>query len=154
MDRELEIWSDSFHEGRWLLTEIGSRIHTFEMHFERGFLPVASLDFGSGRLTVRVFGDYDAWTPVPPAVKSALQFGKPDFVIYSREDDRVLFLGEETAAVPTGNQSTQRCERMVGGAGILVRRADRRGRSGSQRQLVAAGGTRCCGRGCRFDIST
>ena len=114
MDRELEIWSDSFHEGRWLLTEIGSRLHTFEIHFERGFLPVASLDFGSGRLTVRVFGDYNAWKPVPPPVKSALKFGKPDFVLYSREEDRVLFVGEETAAVPTGNQSTQRCERMVG----------------------------------------
>src|SRR2546428_236 len=44
--------------------------------------------------------------------RGILEFGKPDAIIYDPVADEVLFAIEETAAVPTGNQSLQRLERV------------------------------------------
>lgn len=114
MNTYLEIWADSFHEGRWVATELGSRFDGFEVQYERGFIPLFTLRDATTTVTIRVFGDYEAWSGIPEAVANVLTFGKSDFVLYAPDEDRVLFVGEETAAVPTGNQSTQRCERMIG----------------------------------------
>jgi len=114
MPKRLEIWADSFHEGRWVATEIGKRFSNAPVTYERGFIPVFNIASGDRSLTIKVYGDYEAWSPKPSAIAEILQYGKPDFMLFAADEGRVLFIGEETAAVPTGNQSTQRCERVVG----------------------------------------
>ncbi len=110
----LELWADSFHEGRWALEQLADHFDSFSLSYERGFLPVATVTKDGATAVLHVLGDYRAWTPIPDRVSDVLAFGKPDLLVYDRTHDRVLFALEETAAVPTGNQSLQRCERMVG----------------------------------------
>jgi len=112
--RRLEIWADSFHEGRWVAEEIAKRFNGASVKYERGFIPILTATEEGKTLRIQVYGDYRAWDPIPDPIKSILQYGKPDFLLYAPDENRVIFIGEETAAVPTGNQSTQRCERMIG----------------------------------------
>ena len=88
--------------------------------YELGFVPrylVTGHDF---ILELIVFGDYSSWQNVPAKVAELLESGKPDIIAYDRANDTILFAVEETAAVPTGNQSLQRCERMYGASMMKV----------------------------------
>ena len=71
-------------------------------------------------LTINVYGSYKSWTNVPQKVCEVIEWGKPDFIAYSPELDQILFAVEETAAIPTGNQATQRCERQFGSAHLRI----------------------------------
>lgn len=116
----IEIWADSFHEGRWacenLAIEIKERGGTASVTYDRGFIPVYEYSIGEHNVTLVVYGSYRSWSPVPEKVVALLDWGKPDFLAYLPDEDKILFAVEETAAVPTGNQALQRCERLLGSA--------------------------------------
>lgn len=119
--KSIEIWADSFHEGVWCCDNLCCRLsllgYVYDIKFKNGFIPeyIISLD-NEVVLNITVYGSYRSWNPVPDKIDELIDWGKPDFVAYSPEDDRILFAVEETAAVPTGNQATQRCERQYGSA--------------------------------------
>jgi len=82
--------------------------------YRYNFQPVFTfLEGGVPRFAATVYGDYRGWTPLPNKVKSILEYGKPDIMLYDALTDKVFLAVEETAAVPTGNQSLQRLERVV-----------------------------------------
>jgi hypothetical protein len=118
--RAVELWCDSFHEGDWAAEGIIKRLpHRGVSRTHRhGFIPCYSIDLPKGRLELQVYGGYGNWVALPNTIRSLLDWGKPDIIGYDRTRDEILFAVEETAAVPTGNQSLQRCERMHG-AGLM-----------------------------------
>ena len=113
--KELEVWADSFKEGEWFVANMASAFNrvTVETRYEFGFQPVFEFDRqGGSSFTAYVYGDYRGWDPVPDVISEVLDYGKPDIILYDRNDDFIFFAVEETAAVPTGNQSLQRLERV------------------------------------------
>jgi hypothetical protein len=118
--RRLELWADSFHEGDWgcrqLAAQALGRGGTHVEVLKHGFLPTHSYVTADADFSLTVYGSYTDWTPLPPAVGDLLKWGKPDLVAYDPESQTIVFAVEETAAVPTGNQALQRCERLYGAA--------------------------------------
>lgn len=120
--RTVELWCDSFHEGAWAaegIVQQWPKAVVTRSH-RLGFIPQYSVQLGQLRLELEVFGGYGNWKDLPPKVRELLDWGKPDIVGYDRSNDTVLFAVEETAAVPTGNQALQRCERMHGAGTMKV----------------------------------
>lgn len=120
--RKVELWCDSFHEGAWaaegILKQWPKAVVTRSHRL--GFIPQYSVQLGQVRLELEVFGGYGNWSALPKKIRELLDWGKPDIVGYDRSEDTVLFAVEETAAVPTGNQALQRCERMHGAGTMKV----------------------------------
>jgi len=120
----LELWSDSFHEGDWAVDHITRILKTpnvnVTMEYVKGFIPRYQFRGPEINLCITVFGSYRSWTRLPKMISDMLDWGKPDLILYDPESKRILFSVEETAAVPTGNQSLQRCERMYGALRISV----------------------------------
>ena len=116
----IELWADSLHEGDWACRQLGviAVAHGWEHHvtYVQGFIPKHVLKATDLEITITVYGSYNSWDPVPPIIAELLSWGKPDFVAYEPLERRILFAVEETAAVPTGNQALQRCERLYGSA--------------------------------------
>lgn len=114
----IELWSDSFHEGDWACSNLMAlhKKNGFEAtHFyENGFLPVYDYKFPNGVLRIKVYGSYGSWEPLPEIIDDLISWGKPDFLAYDPITEDILFAVEETAAIPTGNQALQRCERLYG----------------------------------------
>jgi len=123
--KNLEIWADSFHEGVWCcdnicgaLTSLG---YTYASDYLNGFIPHYTVAKGGVKaLDLIVYGSYKSWSPMPPKIKELIRWGKPDFVAYDAQADKILFAVEETAATPTGNQAMQRCERQYGSAHLKI----------------------------------
>ncbi|MDG6919648.1 MAG: hypothetical protein JRN62_09495 [Nitrososphaerota archaeon] len=113
--RVLEVWSDSFKEGEWLLDIISKRFYkgTAKVTYAHNFIPIYHFE-GNGSLSFSaiVYGDYKGWERIPEDIADQLEYGKPDIFLYDPLDEEILLAVEETAAVPTGNQSLQRLERM------------------------------------------
>lgn len=65
------------------------------------------------RFEAVVYGDYKGWEPLPELVEEVISYGKPDIILFDREANKIILGVEETAAVPTGNQSLQRLERVL-----------------------------------------
>lgn len=120
--RKVELWCDSFHEGAWAAEGILKRWPkaVVTRSHRLGFIPQYSVQLGHVRLELEVFGGYGNWSDLPKKIRELLDWGKPDIVGYDRAEDTVLFAVEETAAVPTGNQALQRCERMHGAGTMKV----------------------------------
>ena len=120
--RKVELWCDSFHEGalaaEGILKQWPTAVVTRSQRL--GFIPQYSLQLGQVRLELEVFGGYGNWNDLPKNIRELLDWGKPDIVGYDRSTDTMLFAVEETAAVPTGNQALQRCERMHGAGTMKV----------------------------------
>ena len=119
--KTVEIWADSFHEGVWCCDNIckylTSRGYSCKLSFVNGFIPTYQVfESGVQIAELNVYGSYKSWTPMPKAIKDLIEWGKPDFVAYDPTSDEIWFAVEETAAVPTGNQAMQRCERQYGSA--------------------------------------
>ncbi len=116
--RCLEIWADSFKEGEWFLDILARCFHEGERRYRFGFQPVSlyQLDSPGSTLKATVFGDYDAWAPCPRVVLDALSEGKADIIVYDPVSNKILLSVEEMNAVPTGNQSMQRSERVCAAA--------------------------------------
>lgn len=119
--KTVEIWADSFHEGVWCCDNIclylKSRGYSYKLSFINGFIPTYQIFEAEKQTAVfYVYGSYKTWTPMPQTIKDLIEWGKPDFVAYDPEDEEIWFAVEETAAVPTGNQAMQRCERQYGSA--------------------------------------
>ena len=115
---KLEIWSDSFHEGNWFIDNL-VKIHksknlSFEKKFLNGFIPYLDLKFENTNAELLNYGAYKSWDRVPNKILEILSWGKPDIILYDRSSDKILLAIEETAAIPTGNQALQRCERLYG----------------------------------------
>lgn len=113
----IELWADSFHEGEWASSAItgalgGRGVSSLAL----GFIPITTVALGTANLRLIVYGGYTNWTVIPTKIKDLIAWGKPDLIAYDRAKDEILFAVEETAAVPTGNQALQRCERMYGAA--------------------------------------
>lgn len=123
--KTVEIWADSFHEGVWCCDNIcsflKSRGYTFTLSFVNGFIPAYQV-FESGTQIAEfyVYGSYKTWALMPQTIKGLIEWGKPDFIAYDPANDEIWFAVEETAAVPTGNQAMQRCERQYGSARAQV----------------------------------
>jgi hypothetical protein len=114
----LELWSDSFHEGDWACSHL-AEIHRnlglqVEHSYDKGFQPIYEFKFKNEILKIVVYGSYTSWSPIPELIKELISWGKPDFVAYDPKNKDILFAVEETAAIPTGNQALQRCERQYG----------------------------------------
>jgi hypothetical protein len=113
----IELWADSFHEGEWASAAIRKELgREGSTSLVLGFIPVTVIDLGSAKVRLIVYGGYSNWTVVPKKIADLIAWGKPDLIAYDRSNDQILFAVEETAAVPTGNQALQRCERMYGAA--------------------------------------
>ena len=123
--KTVEIWADSFHEGVWCCDNICQyliqRGYTFQLSFANGFIPTYKVfESGVQIAVLYVYGSYKSWTPMPKAIKKLIEWGKPDFIAYDPDTDEIWFAVEETAAVPTGNQAMQRCERQYGSARAMI----------------------------------
>lgn len=118
IEKDLELWADSFHEGDWACNLIGKALisqgGTHNVFYEGGFLPIHTYSKENWVLRLTVYGSYKSWKPLPTQINDLLSWGKPDFLVYDKGIQKILFAAEETAAVPTGNQALQRCERMYG----------------------------------------
>lgn len=119
--KEIEIWADSFHEGVWCCKNTCSKLRTagfsYDMKYINGFIPCFNVYLGSNKvLEMSVYGSYKSWDPIPSIIKDLISTGKPDFIAYDPEKEKILFAVEETAATPTGNQAMQRLERQYGSA--------------------------------------
>ena len=120
MEKKIEIWADSFHEGNWCcdsIAEIARRqgLRT-QKTFIRGFIPKFTISNGNDSIVLEVYGSYKSWSPMPEPIADLIEWGKPDFLAFDPDTKKILFSVEETAATPTGNQATQRCERQYGSA--------------------------------------
>ena len=114
---EVQFWTDSFHEGVWAAEQLASRWRLVERDFLVGFVPTYVFEIRPDeRLRVTVYGSYESWSPLPDKIQDLLGWGKPDIVVYDVKTDKIILALEETAAVPTGNQGAQRCERLFGAA--------------------------------------
>jgi len=112
---KLEFWADSFHEGNWACEELSKFFALKKLSYEQGFIPIFLFEIDKEKeLEVTVFGSYKNWSPLPTLISTLLEWGKPDLVIYDPLSNKILLAVEETAAVPTGNQALQRCERIYG----------------------------------------
>ena len=123
-NKEIEIWSDSFHEGEWscsFLSQVALKYNcTITKTYINGFQPhyiISNKDF---TIKLTVYGSYKSWTPIPSKIKELINWGKPDFIAYDASSKEILFAVEETAATPTGNQAMQRCERQYGSARFKI----------------------------------
>jgi len=117
MEQELnlEFWADSFHEGFWACEQLGKFFHFERVSYEKGFIPVFAFRISSKQsIKITVLGSYKSWSPLPIPISNLLEWGKPDLIAFDPASSKILFALEETAAVPTGNQALQRCERMYG----------------------------------------
>lgn len=119
--KELEVWADSFHEGEWFCEQVckffEKEQYDIELNYISNFIPRYTITKDSSwSLSLTVYGSYKSWTPLPEKINNLLNCGKPDFILFDSINNEILFAVEETAAIPTGNQSTQRCERMYGAA--------------------------------------
>lgn len=113
----LEFWADSFHEGNWACESLKEHLKFESVEFLQGFIPRSRFRVSDGELLeITVLGSYKSWTLVPQKIKDLLDWGKPDLVIYDPVREVIVAAAEETAAVPTGNQALQRCERIYGSA--------------------------------------
>jgi len=111
----LEFWADSFHEGNWACEELSKFFKLKEVSYEQGFIPVFLFQINAtSEIEITVLGSYKNWSPLPEPIAELLEWGKPDLVAYDPVGKKILFAMEETAAVPTGNQALQRCERIYG----------------------------------------
>ncbi len=108
---ELEIWADSFKEGEFILDRIKKAFPGQEIVYKHGFVPTLKITVASMTINFIVYGYYDSWEDTPTIISSQLEYGKPDGIIYDPIKEKIIFAYEETAAVPTGNQSIQRSER-------------------------------------------
>lgn len=112
---KLEFWADSFHEGNWACEELTKFFALKKQYYEQGFIPVFVFAIDKEKeLEVIVFGSYKNWSPLPKSISDLLEWGKPDLVVYDPLSSKIILAVEETAAVPTGNQALQRCERIYG----------------------------------------
>jgi hypothetical protein len=123
--RKVEIWADSFQEGDWACSGVASEATaaggSHESRIDLGFVPNYRYRFSDGSdFELVVLGSYSSWSPLPKRIQELLRWGKPDLIAYDPEADRILFAVEETAAVPTGNQALQRCERQYGAARLGI----------------------------------
>lgn len=122
--KHLELWADSFHEGDWAVRHVASILAgqgvRASVTLLKGFIPEYVFRGSGTDVCVTVFGSYRSWNPLPQAIADVLEWGKPDLILYDPTSKRILFSVEETAAVPTGNQALQRCERMYGALRVSV----------------------------------
>jgi len=115
--KSLELWTDSFHEGEWFIENISKHFLKASCLYIHNFIPQYTLQFDKeNSLSITIFGSYQSWKNIPNKIEKLLELGKPDIVLYDREKDEIVIAIEETAAVPTGNQALQRCERIFGSA--------------------------------------
>ena len=115
--KKMEIWADSFHEGEWFLTNLSPFCKIQNTNYIYGFIPSHTLQITESiNVNFTVFGSYKSWGNLPAKIEKLLDYGKPDIIIYDRDSDTIVLAIEETAAVPTGNQALQRCERIFGSA--------------------------------------
>jgi len=117
----LEFWADSFHEGSWACESLKEHLRFEAVEYLQGFIPRYRFKLQDGDLLqITVLGSYKSWSPIPPKVAQLLAWGKPDLIVYDPVRKLIVMAAEETAAVPTGNQALQRCERMYGSARVPI----------------------------------
>lgn len=113
----LELWTDSFHEGEWFIENLKRHFSKTTCLYIHNFIPQYTLQLDErNSLSITIFGSYKSWENIPSKIEKLLELGKPDIVLYDRKRDTIIIAIEETAAVPTGNQALQRCERIFGSA--------------------------------------
>jgi len=119
--KKLEFWADSFHEGDWACKGLEKEFNLINSEYLNGFIPRYTYNLDSNTdLEITVYGAYKNWSPLPEPIASLLEWGKPDLIVYDPESEKIILAVEETAAVPTGNQALQRCERIYGSARVLI----------------------------------
>jgi len=90
-------------------------------HYIHNFIPSYTVELDpANNIEMIVYGSYKSWENIPSKINTLLEMGKPDIILYERESDEIILAIEETAAVPTGNQALQRCERIFGSAYLKI----------------------------------
>lgn len=122
--KELEVWADSFHEGQWCCENIAIIMQKYGFKIQHkyinGFQPYFIMEKNNIILKFIVYGSYKSWNNRPQKINELIEWGKPDFVIYDADEDKLILAVEETAATTTGNQSLQRCERQYGSSRFKI----------------------------------
>lgn len=122
--KEYEIWADSFHEGYWCCSNIAkimnNKGYSVKYTYKNGFQPYFVINNDKIEIRLIVYGSYGSWNNIPNKISELIKWGKPDFVAYDSNSDKVLFAVEETAATATGNQSSQRLERQYGSSRFQI----------------------------------
>lgn len=115
MEKNLEIWADSFHEGIWCIENIQKFFeknnYTIDLKYLNGFIPNYTFKDNEHIINFTIYGSYKSWENIPTEITDLIEWGKPDFIIFDPNVNKIILAVEETAATPTGNQATQRCER-------------------------------------------
>jgi hypothetical protein len=112
---EIEIWCDNQVEGFQatnILADI-AREQGFDVAVDllQGHIPRLIAIKDGVQITILAFGPFRAWQHEPDDIEERILSGKPDFIVYNRSTNSILFALEDTAATCTGNQSQQRAER-------------------------------------------
>ncbi|MBW2972759.1 hypothetical protein KY346_00020 [Candidatus Woesearchaeota archaeon] len=121
-DEDYMIWADSFKEGEWAVNLLirDSKFKLVNLEFRYNFQPVFYIKYSKKIIRCTVYGGYKAWANKPEPVEKFLEISRPDVIVYNVNTDKVVLAIEETAAVPTGNQSLQRLERVWWAAELKI----------------------------------
>lgn len=121
-DEDYMVWADSFKEGEWIINLILSndRFKLMNMEYKFNFQPIFYVKYNEKVIRFTIYGGYSAWDNKPPIIEKFLSLSRPDVMIYNIKKDKLVFSIEETAAVPTGNQSLQRLERVWWAAELKI----------------------------------
>ena len=122
-DNDFMVWADSFKEGEWVIKFLlDNKYFTLKKEeFRYNFQPVYYLRTKDNKI-IRfvIYGGYSAWKNKPKPVEDFLEISRPDVIIFNAKTDKIILAIEETAAVPTGNQSLQRLERVWWAAELKI----------------------------------
>lgn len=121
-DEDYMVWADSFKEGEWAVNLLisNSNFKLIKKEYKYNFQPVAYIKYDGKVIRCIVYGGYNAWKNKPASVEKFLDISRPDVMIYNATTNKLILAIEETAAVPTGNQSLQRLERVWWAAELKI----------------------------------
>jgi len=122
MNYDYMIWADSFKEGEWAINLLinHSEFKLIKTEYKYNFQPIFYVKYKDNVLRFTVYGGYKAWDNKPKLVTDFLEISRPDVMIYNCKTQKIILAIEETAAVPTGNQSLQRLERVWWAAELKI----------------------------------
>tara|TARA_Y100000310_G_C20629604_1_gene787894 strand:- start:827 stop:1585 length:759 start_codon:yes stop_codon:yes gene_type:complete len=121
-DEDYMIWADSFKEGEWAINLLinNPNFERIKIEYRYNFQPIMYIKYNDKILRFVVYGGYKAWKNKPEAIEKFLDISRPDVMVYNANSNKLILAIEETAAVPTGNQSLQRLDRVWWAAELKI----------------------------------
>ena len=69
---------------------------SISLEYLNGFQPKYVIKTATYELSLIVYGSYKSWSPMPTPIKELINWGKPDFIAYDSENDKILFAHNST----------------------------------------------------------